>query len=140
MSVVVWIAEGGWEACVDTAAEVPAREYTLLHVTAPPHHGVDLLGRHPPRDVRERYAEVAGVAADDLLAAAEERLRHRGTGAAIRRIAAAGRPEDVVVAACASVDAIVLARSGRRPGPHSLEHATRFVVDHAPCTVVLTWP
>ncbi|MFD5466969.1 hypothetical protein ACFWIQ_29700 [Kitasatospora sp. NPDC127059] len=26
------------------------------------------------------------------------------------------------------------------PGPHSLGPATRFVVDHAPCAVLLVWP
>jgi hypothetical protein len=35
-----------------------------------------------------------------------------------------------------------VARDGDRSrlGPHSLGHATRFVVDHAPCSVLLVWP
>ena len=35
---------------------------------------------------------------------------------------------------------LVIARDSRHPGPHSIGHAARFVVDHAPCTVVLAWP
>ena len=42
--------------------------------------------------------------------------------------------------AAGTADVLVMARSGHHPGPHSLEHANRFVVDHAPCTVLLTWP
>jgi hypothetical protein len=36
----------------------------------------------------------------------------------------------------------VVARDGDRSrlGPHSLGHATRFVVDHAPCDVLVVWP
>jgi hypothetical protein len=36
----------------------------------------------------------------------------------------------------------VVARDGdhSRLGPKSLGHATRFVVDHAPCAVLLVWP
>jgi nucleotide-binding universal stress UspA family protein len=40
------------------------------------------------------------------------------------------------------VDLLVAARDGDRSrlGPHSLGHATRFVVDHASCAVLLVWP
>ena len=31
-------------------------------------------------------------------------------------------------------------RDSRHPSPHSIGHAARFVVDHAPCDVVLVWP
>jgi hypothetical protein len=172
MRVLVWIAEAGWEASVDAAAMLPAREITLLHVAAPVHPGPVLLGRHPPPG---RYDEIAGEAARELLAAATERLRTGlaaagdapagspgdapagspgapvapdrnplpaagGRAPTVHRIAAEGRPEDIVTGACSGADVLVLARSGRRPGPHSLEHANRFIVDHAPCTVVLTWP
>ena len=137
LRVLAWIAEHGWEACVDAAAQLPAREIMLLHVAGPVHHGPGLLGRHPRPDVEARYDEVAEEAAEALLAAAEERL---AATVAVRRVAARGRPEDVVIEACADADVLVLTRSGHRPGPHSLEHANRFVVDHAPCTVLLTWP
>jgi hypothetical protein len=40
------------------------------------------------------------------------------------------------------VDLLVAARDGDRSrlGPHSLGHDTRFVVDHAPCAILLVWP
>jgi len=46
------------------------------------------------------------------------------------------------VAASASADLLVLARDGdqARLGPKSLGKATRFVVDHAACPVLLIWP
>jgi hypothetical protein len=50
--------------------------------------------------------------------------------------------EREVVAAAEGADLLVLARDGERgrPGPKSLGPATRFVVDHAPCPVLLVWP
>jgi nucleotide-binding universal stress UspA family protein len=135
MRAVVWIGELGWEACVDAAAGLPASEITLLYVAAPVHPGPGLLGRHAPPG---RYDEIAGEAAEELLDAAVERLGD--TNAVLHRLALPGRPEDIVTGACTGADVLVMARNGHRPGPHSLEHANRFVVDHAPCTVVLTWP
>jgi hypothetical protein len=40
------------------------------------------------------------------------------------------------------MDVLVLARDGDRSrlGPHSLGPRARFVVDHAPCRVLLIWP
>jgi nucleotide-binding universal stress UspA family protein len=53
-----------------------------------------------------------------------------------------GRIEREVVAAAEGEDLLVVARDGdlRRLGPHSFNPATRFVVDHAPCAVLLVWP
>jgi nucleotide-binding universal stress UspA family protein len=53
-----------------------------------------------------------------------------------------GRVEREVVAAAEGMDLLVVARDGdlRRLGPHSLDPATRFVVDHAPCATLLVWP
>ena len=42
--------------------------------------------------------------------------------------------------AAQDADVLVIARDNRHPGPHSIGHAARFVVDHAPCSVVLAWP
>jgi hypothetical protein len=45
-----------------------------------------------------------------------------------------------VVAACAAADLLLAARYGERKlGPKSLGPRARFIVDHAPCTVVLVW-
>jgi nucleotide-binding universal stress UspA family protein len=144
MRVVVWIAEGGWEACVDTAgALVPGdASLTLLAVPSAELEQVaaggraGLLGRRPPPP-RPRWDQVADDAAQALLADARERLG-RDVETEVRH----GRVEREVVAACAGADLLVLARDGddERLGPKSLGKHARFVVDHAPCQVLLVWP
>ena len=53
-----------------------------------------------------------------------------------------GRVEREVVAAADGAGLLILARDGDRArlGPKSLGRACRFVVDHAPCPVLLVWP
>ena len=54
-----------------------------------------------------------------------------------------GRVEREVVRAIADgFDLLVAARDGDRSrlGPRSIGPTTRFVVDHAPCAVLLVWP
>jgi nucleotide-binding universal stress UspA family protein len=145
MRVVVWIAEGTWPACVDAARRLApaAAEVVLLHVTgdAPgAAHGAfaGLLGRgRPDRDPGTRVEHLAAASAERLLGSAAERLDRP-----CARSARVGRVEREVVAAAEDADLLVLARDGDRTrlGPRSLGHATRFVVDHAPCPVLLVWP
>jgi Universal stress protein family len=89
-------------------------------------------GRHPA----ERIGALSEQAATELLAAAAARL-----GRAARRQATSGRIERVVVEAAEGADLLVAARDGDRSrlGPASLGPATRFVVDHTPCPVLLVW-
>lgn len=148
MSVLVWIVEETWSACVDAALEwAPAdRSVTLLHVapgdvvTAAGGAFAGLLGRgHRERDPGPRLAARSAVAGADLLRAAAERL-----GRPAERLERTGRVEREVVATAEAVHAelLVVARDGdlSRLGPRSLGPATRFVVDHAPCPVLLVWP
>ena len=146
MTVITWIVEGTWPACVDAARELaPAdAEILLLHVTgddpAAAAHGafVGLLGRgRPDRDPGRRLAELGAASARELLKAAAGRLG-RPCATAERR----GRAEREVVAAAEGADLLILARDGddTRLGPRSLGPASRFVVDHAPCPVLLVWP
>jgi nucleotide-binding universal stress UspA family protein len=147
MSVIIWLVEGTWPACVDAARGwVPAdANVTLLHVTgddiAAAAHGAfaGLLGRGRPheRDPGVRVEAMSTTAADELLAAAAERL-----GRPTARVERHGRPEHEVVQTCAGADLLICARDGDRSrlGPHSLAPPTRFVVDHAPCPVLLVWP
>jgi nucleotide-binding universal stress UspA family protein len=139
MHAVVWIAETTWETCVDeAAAHLPAdAEVTLLHVApsdvelvAGRRHGP--LGRHHRPPPLEPIAEEA---AEALLADAAARF-----GRPARTEARRGRVEHEVVEIAADADLLILARDGeRRPGPKSLGPRTRFVVDHAPCRVLLVW-
>ncbi|WP_210593462.1 universal stress protein [Streptomyces sp. GESEQ-35] len=146
MSVVVWIVEATWPACVDAArTHAPAdADIALLHVTA--HdvpgaaHGAfaGLLGRgHPELDPGTRMEHLAAASAQQLLRAAADRLDRPCT-----RTVRTGRVEREVVAAAEGADLLILARDGDRThlGPHSLGPTSRFVVDHAPCPVLLVWP
>jgi nucleotide-binding universal stress UspA family protein len=143
-SVLIWVTEGTWESCVDAARlftpasaqitlmyVVPA---DLLYVTHGAHRG--LLGRGQQR-ADPRIEEIIGTSADELLAAAAQRL-DRPCG----RIRTHGRPGHEVATAAADADLLVVARDGDQShlGPRSLGKETRFVVDHAPCQVLLVWP
>jgi len=58
------------------------------------------------------------------------------------RVKRQGRVEREVVAEVAGADLLICARDGdpTRLGPASLGPTTRFVVDHAPCAVLVIWP
>jgi nucleotide-binding universal stress UspA family protein len=140
--VVVWIAEIGWQAAVDAArALAPRAETVLVHVipgdVEEVVHGAfaGLLGRH--RSVPHAIDEASVADEEQLLADAAARL-DRPTTLDKRR----GRVEREIVDAAAKADLLILSRDGDRSrlGPHSLGPHTRFVVDHAPCAVLLVWP
>jgi len=143
-SVYIWIGEGTWRAAVDAALSLaPAgARFTLLHVTSPAAadaaHGAyrGLLGRAGP-DPGERLEVLASVSAAEVIEAAERRL-----GRPCDRLEILGSAERAVVAASADADLLIVARDGDRSrlGPKSLGKATRFVVDHAACPVLLVWP
>ena len=148
MHVVVWVVEGTWQGCVDAAVHTfpDATRFTLLHVTpsdvteAADAASIGLFGRSfPARKPNRRIEEIADDAASGLLAAAADRLGRSDIEMLSRR----GRVEREVVSVVANgVDVLVVARDGDRSrlGPRSLGHATRFIVDHAPCAVMLVWP
>jgi nucleotide-binding universal stress UspA family protein len=146
MRALVWIIEDTWEVTVaEAAVYLPSEaEITLLHVASTEPETVahaarrGRLGRHsPPRTEREPLQAISEQAAHELLADAEARL-----GRPARLQARRGRVEHEVVAAADRMDILVLARDGDRArlGPRSLGPAARFVVDHAPCRVLLIWP
>jgi|1185.fasta_scaffold952611_2 hypothetical protein len=141
MRVLVWITEGGWEACVDAARDLGATEVTLLYARSDDAVGAErgalasLLGRQRRPHVEERLELLSEEAADALLEAAAERL-----GREARRVVATGRVEHVVTGAAREADLLVAARSGSHVGPKSIRHPERFVVDHAQCPLLLVWP
>ncbi len=139
MRAVVWLVEGTWEACVDAAVDLHVSDVRLLHVldeqTEAGWEGgpLGLLGRGRPRAVAHPLDEAAA----GLLDAAAARF-----GPGVERLERHGRAELEVLDACADADLLVCARDGVRTerGPHSLSRVTRYVVDHAPCAVLLVWP
>ncbi len=144
MRVVIWIAEDTWEGCVDRAGALLAQgaDVTLLHVAPTDveelagHGGARLLGRHPPPPPGPPLRAIAEAEAQALLEAAQARLARPAETVARR-----GKIEREVLEACAGADLLVLARDGEpRLGPKSLGPRTRFVLDHAPCQVLLVWP
>jgi nucleotide-binding universal stress UspA family protein len=145
-TVIVWVTEGTWRACVDAARRmIPAdARIVLLHVTpeeisATAHAAyAGLLGRgRPERDPGPRVAAFAAAAGAQLLDDAARRLARP-----CDRVERRGRVEREVVAAADGADLLIVARDGDRSrlGPKSLRPATRFVIDHAPCPVLLVWP
>jgi len=142
MRALVWLVQETWQATVEQAsALLPGdAEVTLLYVVDVEAQEVArgaraaLLGRRPPPGPEtERVLEQS---ARELLEAAA------GLIGRSRSLVRRGRPEREVVAAAAGFDLVCLARDGdrRRLGPRSLGPAARFVVDHAPCPVLLIWP
>jgi len=146
-SIVIWVREGTWRATVDAALSLapvvgsPAR-FTLLHVTSPAaadaaygaYRGLLGRGGHDPG---ERLEALASASAADLIEAAARKL-----GRECERREIQDDTERAVVAASAHADLLIVARDGERSrlGPKSLGRATRFVVDHAACPVLLVWP
>ena len=146
MTVIAWILEATWPACVDATRRhaPPDADIVLLHVTDPDTaqvaHGAyaGLLGRgQPRRDPGIQVQDFAAATAHKLLQDAAARLARRCT-----TVQRTGRVETEVIAAADGAELIVLARDGdcSHLGPHSLSHASHYIVDHAPCPVLLVWP
>ena len=144
MRALVWIIEDTWQATVaQAAAYLPAdAEITLLHVADTDSEGVaraarhGLLGRHAPGQ-EDQLRAISEQAAEELLSDAQRTL-----GRPARCEARRGHVEREVVAATAGMDILILARDGdlAHLGPHSIGPTARFVIDHAPCPVLLIWP
>jgi nucleotide-binding universal stress UspA family protein len=146
MRIVVWLAEGTWRACVDAARDLADQndEIVLVHVLDP---GLveGLHGAFAARLGRGGHGRDPGDAVEELGTEHEQQLltaaAHRLSRPAVlqpRR----GQPEREVLAACGGANVLVLARDGDHShlGPHSIGPATRFILDHAPCQVLLVWP
>lgn len=98
-----------------------------------------LLGRwRPGPGPTEEMTAQARTSGEALLEAVAGSLDR----ANVDRVVGRGRVEREVVRAAEGADLLVAARDGDRSrlGPHSLGPATRFVVDHAPCPMLLVWP
>lgn len=100
-------------------------------------------GRLPP----ERLAQMQTVedqTAQEVIAEARAHLLAGQPGATVDTRLARGRPEQEIIRAAAEVGSDLLVvgaryQGGPRPasGPPSVGHVARFVLDHAPCDVLL---
>lgn len=142
MKVVAWVAPGTWNTVVDTAARRPTEDEITLVAAADTQENIPsgilsgLMGRgHAPG--HQYYDRLSKDAAQDLLDKAYKAIRREAETKLV-----VGRTERVVTEACADADLLILARDGDRSrlGPNSIGRHTRFVIDHAPCTVALLWP
>lgn len=96
---------------------------------------------HPPLPRREQMRQAEQASAQEIL---EEGSRFLGGAELLRRI---GRPEREIVQAAVEWQADVIVICSRSPqgggpplGPKSVGHVARFVLDHAPCPVLLVRP
>jgi nucleotide-binding universal stress UspA family protein len=143
MRVLIWIAEGTWKAAVVAAKQfVPAdAQITLLYVIPVEAQEV---AREAPRALLGRWHaqstgtlnSIAAQVANGLLADARTLLGRDAT-----LDAQGGRVREAVVAAAQKTDLLVVARDCEHAGegPHSLGPTARYVLDHAPCPVLLVW-
>lgn len=140
--IVAWIAPATWPAVVDDLRGRPDTDRLTLVAAADtagslPPPGAGLFGRGHRRGPHPESEVLIGDAAQRLVEQAASAL---GRSAAKRVIT--GRTERVIVEAARDADVLVVARDGDRGrlGPPSLGNHTRFVIDHAPCAVLLLWP
>jgi nucleotide-binding universal stress UspA family protein len=144
MRALIWIVEETWQATVAAAAAFlpTGTDVTLLYVRAADTETIAraardaLLGR-PRWSATDSLDTISEQSARQLLSEAQAALGSEAT-----LDARSGRIEREVVAAAGAVDLLVLARDEDRAhrGPRSLGHTARYVVDHAPCDVLLVWP
>jgi len=140
MKIVALIAPATWPAVI--AAVQRHGGDVSVHLVATAEPPAPLVG--PPGALMGRGLPPAPVPPDLAESAASALLAQAAAALTIPAICEVlpGSAERAVIHACADADLLVLARDGdnTRLGPASLEHETRFIVDHAPCTVELVWP
>jgi nucleotide-binding universal stress UspA family protein len=120
----------------------------LIYVTdTGPRHDIEhvrerfLRPPDPPRSREEEMRQAEKASAQDIL---DEGLRHLSSAETLQR---QGRPEREIVNTAAEWQANLVVICPRAEyggkhaiGPKSVGHIARFVVDHAPCPVLLVRP
>jgi len=140
MKILALIAPATWPAVAAAVNRHGAgHEVRLVASAVPPAPVVSpfdsLMGRgRPPVDPLVGDVEAAAQSLLDQAAAALD-------GPCAREVLR-GSSERAVVQATVGADWLIVCRDGdqTRLGPASLGRETRFIVDHASCTVELIWP
>ncbi len=133
-------------------AEGPPLEVQLLHVVDSRPRGLLPIGpgrrrgpwpKPPQAGTLTRMAAAEDEAASALLTGWRQRLAAGLPGASITTEVRRGQPEHEIIAAATALraSAVVLCARPRtgptEPGPRSVGHVARFVMDHAPVPVLL---
>ena len=130
---------------LSTLVSVDERTIGLFYVTdTGPHHEMErkrerlLRPRHPSGPLQEKIQQAEIHAAQDIL---QEGLRYLPQAETLSR---EGRPEHEIIKFASEwhADLIVIcprssAFGGPTVGPKSVGHVARFVLDYAPCPVLL---
>jgi nucleotide-binding universal stress UspA family protein len=130
---------------LSTLVSVDERAIGLLYVTdTGPHHEMErkrewlLRSRHPSGPLQEKIQQAELGAAQEIL---QEGLRYLPKA---EMLSHEGRPEHEIIQFASEwhADLIVIcprspAFGGPNIGPKSVGHVARFVLDHAPCPVLL---
>jgi len=120
----------------------------LLYVTdTGPRHEIErkrewlLRPRHPSGPLQEKIQHAEVGAAQEIL---QEGVRYLPQAESLSR---EGRPEQEIIQCASEWQADVIVICSRSPafggpdlGPKSVGHVARFVLDHAPCPVLLLRP
>lgn len=137
---------------VAALVSLASRPLLLLYVVDPePRQGIELARRRfpgrgplpPPREAAMRAVETAH-GAEVLAAGRAACLAHGVSEAQLALQQVEGRPEQAIVRVAAEARSNLIVVRARRPtrggprlGPPSVGHVARFVLDHAPCPVLL---
>ncbi len=130
---------------LSTLVTADERIIGLLYVTdLGPHHEIErkrewlLRPRHPSGPLQEKIQQAEVAAAQDIL---QEGLFYLPGSQTLSR---EGNPEREIIQYASEWDADLLVICPRSPasggpalGPKSVGHVARFVLDHAPCPVLL---
>jgi nucleotide-binding universal stress UspA family protein len=130
---------------LSTLVTADERAIGLLYVTdIGPHHEIErkreglLYPRHPSGPLQEKIQQAEVAAAQDIL---QEGLRYIPNAQTFSR---EGKPEREIIQCAAEWNATLIVICSRSPafggpalGPKSVGHVARFVLDHAPCPVLL---
>ena len=133
---------------LSTLVSAAERTIGLLFVTdLGPHHEIErkreglLYPRHPSGPLQEKIQQAEAAAAQDIL---QEGLRYVPQAETLSR---EGRPEREIIQCASEWNADLIVICSRSPafggpalGPKSVGHVARFVLDHAPCPVLLVRP
>ena len=133
---------------LSTLVTADERTIGLLYVTdLGPHHEIErkreglLYPRHPSGPLHEKIQRAEVAAAQDIL---QEGLRYIPNAETLSR---EGRPEREIIQCASEWNADLIVICNRSPafggptlGPKSIGHVARFVLDHAPCPVLLVRP